>query len=251
MGKLESNKKKKEDALYNTAFELFTTKGTNKTTISDIVEKAGVAKGTFYLYFKDKYDIRNKLVSHEASKLFKNAVSALELHIKEQQINDHSFTITFTEEIIFIADHIINVLNTNQTLLTFISKNLSWGIFKEALTTNVADDDINFKDIYYEMLEDSGLNLNEPEIMLFMIVELISSTCYSSILYKEPADIDRLKPYLYKAIKAIINEHTIEDQKIRNPLPYQKYYLTKKGICTTPPIILKFTLKFILAKTLF
>ena len=50
MGKLESNKKKKEDALYNTAFELFTTKGTNKTTISDIVEKAGVAKGTFYLY---------------------------------------------------------------------------------------------------------------------------------------------------------------------------------------------------------
>ena len=27
MGKLELNKKKKEDALYNTAFELFTTKG--------------------------------------------------------------------------------------------------------------------------------------------------------------------------------------------------------------------------------
>lgn len=39
MGKLELNKKKKEDALYNTAFELFTTKGPNKTTISDIVEK--------------------------------------------------------------------------------------------------------------------------------------------------------------------------------------------------------------------
>ena len=70
MGKLESNKKKKEDALYNTAFELFTTKGTNKTTISDIVEKAGVAKGTFYLYFKDKYDIRNKLASSKTQDLF-------------------------------------------------------------------------------------------------------------------------------------------------------------------------------------
>ena len=199
------------NTLLQTAFDLFTGKGFAKTTVSDIVNQAGLAKGTFYLYFKDKYDIRNKLISHEASKLFKNAVSALELHIEEQQINDHSFTITFTEEIIFIADHIINALNTNQTLLTFISKNLSWGIFKEALTTNVSDDDINFKNIYYEMLEDSGLNLNEPEIMLFMIVELISSTCYSSILYKEPADIDRLKPYLYKTIKAIINEHTIED----------------------------------------
>ena len=176
MGKLENNKQQKRTSLLDTAFKLFTTQGVSKTSIAEISQKAGIAKGTFYLYFKDKYDIRNKLVSHEASKLFKNAVSALELHIKEQQINDHSFTITFTEEIIFIADHIINVLNTNQTLLTFISKNLSWGIFKEALTTNVADDDINFKDIYYEMLEDSGLNLNEPEIMLFMIVELISST---------------------------------------------------------------------------
>ena len=134
MGKLENNKQQKRTSLLDTAFKLFTTQGVSKTSIAEISQKAGIAKGTFYLYFKDKYDIRNKLVSHEASKLFKNAVSALELHIKEQQINDHSFTITFTEEIIFIADHIINVLNTNQTLLTFISKNLSWGIFKEALT---------------------------------------------------------------------------------------------------------------------
>ena len=48
MGKLELNKKRKKSALYNTAFELFTTKGLAKTTISDIVENAGVAKGTFF-----------------------------------------------------------------------------------------------------------------------------------------------------------------------------------------------------------
>ena len=39
MGKLELNKKKKKDALFNTAFELFTTKGLTKTTISDIVDQ--------------------------------------------------------------------------------------------------------------------------------------------------------------------------------------------------------------------
>ena len=38
MGKLELNKMRKKSALYNTAFELFTTKGLAKTTISDIVE---------------------------------------------------------------------------------------------------------------------------------------------------------------------------------------------------------------------
>jgi len=58
----------------------------------------------------------------------------------------------FEEKIIFIINHIVDELNSNQTLLTFISKNLSWGIFKEALTTKVASDDINFKDVYYEMI---------------------------------------------------------------------------------------------------
>lgn len=211
MGKLENNKQQKRTSILDTAFKLFTTQGVSKTSIAEISQKAGIAKGTFYLYFKDKYDIRNKLISHEASKLFKNSVTALNSYADEEKTKNPDFTITFTEQIVFIADHIINALNNNQTLLTFISKNLSWGIFKEALTTNVAADDINFRDIYYEMLSESGLNLKEPEIMLFMIVELISSTCYSAILYKEPADIDTLKPYLYSTIKAIINEHTITD----------------------------------------
>ena len=211
MGKLENNKQQKRTSILDTAFKLFTTQGVSKTSIAEISQKAGIAKGTFYLYFKDKYDIRNKLISHEASKLFKNSVTALNSYADEEKTKNTDFTITFTEQIVFIADHIINALNNNQTLLTFISKNLSWGIFKEALTTNVAEDDINFRDIYYEMLSESGLNLKEPEIMLFMIVELISSTCYSAILYKEPADIDTLKPYLYSTIKAIINEHTITD----------------------------------------
>ena len=59
MGKIDNNKKYKKETLLNTAFDLFTTKGINKTSISDIVDNAGVAKGTFYLYFSDKYDIRN------------------------------------------------------------------------------------------------------------------------------------------------------------------------------------------------
>ena len=54
MGKIDENKRKKKEALFNTAYELFTTKGITSTTISDIVEKAEVAKGTFYLYFTNK-----------------------------------------------------------------------------------------------------------------------------------------------------------------------------------------------------
>ena len=73
MGKVDMNKKQKKESLLNTAFSLFTSKGFQNTSISDIVKEAGVAKGTFYLYFTDKYDIRNKLIAHQATMLLFDA----------------------------------------------------------------------------------------------------------------------------------------------------------------------------------
>lgn len=203
MGKVDDNKQQKLNALLNAAYDLFTTQGVEKTTIAEISKAADVAKGTFYLYFKDKYEIRNRLISHESSKLFKDAVAALE-NISSTGCEEPSFE----EKMIFIINYIVDALDGNHSLLTFISKNLSWGIFKEALTTNVASNDINFKDIYYEMLSTSGLSIEEPEILLFLVVELVGSTCYSSILYNEPADIGRIKPYLSRTVRAIIKEYS-------------------------------------------
>ncbi|MDE5619075.1 MAG: TetR/AcrR family transcriptional regulator [Ruminococcus sp.] len=198
MGKVDKNKEQKENSLLKTAFEFFTTKGFSKTSISDIVNKAGVAKGTFYLYFKDKYDIRNKLVSHKSSQLFRNAVSDLEFETEN---------VSFEDKIIKIVDNIVNQLNENQSLLTFISKNLSWGVFKSALTSPPSDEDINFADIYYMMLEEAPYEFTDPEIMLFMLIELVSATCYSAILYSEPCSLDALKPHLYDTIRMIIERH--------------------------------------------
>lgn len=199
MGKLELNKKQKKESLLESAFTLFTTKGIQKTSISDIAEKSGVAKGTFYLYFRDKYDLRNMLISHKASQLFHNADQAL----MKEDITD------ITERIIFIANHIINQLNENKMLLGFISKNLSWGIFKSALISPGDDSDINFYDIYKKLIYNTDCHFKDPEIMVFMLIELISSTCYSSILYNEPVDIEKLKPYLFDSIRDIINRHKV------------------------------------------
>ena len=54
MGKVDENKHQKMDALFQSAYDLFLNQGIEKTSISDIAKKAGVAKGTFYLYFADK-----------------------------------------------------------------------------------------------------------------------------------------------------------------------------------------------------
>ena len=186
--KLESNKKQKKEALLNTAFDLFTSKGIQKTSISDIVEKAGVAKGTFYLYFQDKYDIRNKLISHKASQLFLTAYEKL----KQSGLTD------FEDQIVFMAEHIINQLENSHALLNFISKHLSWGIFN-------AEENIYF--IFDNLLRQSKHTFKDPEIMVFSIIEFVSGVSYNTILYNQPVPLKEIKPYIYKIIRQIIRNH--------------------------------------------
>lgn len=199
MSKLEQKKQKKLEALLENTLELFTSKGIQDTSISEIVQRAGVAKGTFYLYFKDKYDIRNVLIAHESTKVFVKAEARLR---KENMEN-------FEDRIIFLANDIVEQLANDKKLLMFISKNLSWGYFKAALTENTRENTVDFKKIYEKMLRESQKEFKDPEVMLFMIVELVSSTCYSSILYGEPRPIEELKPYLFETIRSIIRGQII------------------------------------------
>ena len=89
----------------------------------------------------------------------------------------------------------------------FISKNLSWGIFKSTLINSSNTENLDFYDIYTQLLNQDQYDFIDPEIMLFMIIELVSSTCYSSILYNDPVKIEDLKPYLYDAVRNIIDRH--------------------------------------------
>ena len=199
MSKLENNKKKKKDALLNTAFELFITKGIQNTSISNIVEKAGVAKGTFYLYFSDKYDLRNKLIAHKANQLFQDAYTAM---------HEKSFE-TFEDQVVFLCDYIIDHLDQDRSLLTLIAKHLSWGIFKNAMTKHDPDSEKNVYEIYEQIIAESGQDLKQPEIMIYMIAELVSGSIYSPILYQQPVPLAEIKPYIYEQIREIVRKHLV------------------------------------------
>lgn len=197
MGKLMENKRTKRESLMNTAFSLFTSKGVGKTSISDIAEEAGVAKGTFYLYFKDKYDIRNRLIAHKAGGLFREAARALE----ERRPS------TLEDQLLFVVEYVTDRLDQDRALLQFISKNLNWGLFKTVLTNPSEPEDLNFQEIFAAMLEASPVKYRDPEIMLFFIVELVSGVCYSAIVHQEPVALQEVKPYLFAAVRQIICSH--------------------------------------------
>lgn len=202
MGRVIENKQAKRNSIFHSSFDLFRTKGFFQTSISDIVAKAGVAKGTFYLYFKDKYDLRDKLIAYKAGSLF----HAAELKLKKTEIED------FSERLIFIADQIIDRLAKEPEFLKFISKNLSWGIFKTALLKGHDTGETDFYDTFLRMVEESPYEFKNPEIMLFMIIELVGSSCYSCILDNEPLPMKEYKPYLYEVIRGIIQMQIVREK---------------------------------------
>ncbi len=199
MGKVDDNKKLKLISMLDSAFQLFTDKGIAKTSISDIVESSGVAKGTFYLYFKDKFDIRNKLVVYQSTKVLKSAYEAtMEQDIALPWLED---------KIVFFVGHVLDQLTARPDLIHLISKNLSWGMLKQEASRPLTEaEDFDLMTLFKLTAKDSGIPEKKLEIMLYMIVEMVGSTCYSAILYQEPCDLEELKPHLFDTVRSIVRQ---------------------------------------------
>ncbi|WP_238948267.1 TetR/AcrR family transcriptional regulator [Clostridium sp. YIM B02569] len=194
---LTQNKKQlKEEELFLAAYDLFLKNGIEKTSIDDITKNAKVAKGTFYLYFSDKYDILNKLILQKS-----NAI------IREGLAKTNAFgSKDFKERTLFFIDYIINYLKDNVSLLKLINKNISWGLYRKAIMKPEAYNDVKkVLDIFVKNLTKSGMNEEEAEMTLFMIFELVGSICFTTIILKEPTDIESIKPILFKKILAMIS----------------------------------------------
>ena len=198
MGTVEGKKQEKRRALLEAAYDLFLERGAAKTSVEDITSRAKVAKGTFYLYFKDKYDLRDKLIVHKSNEIFQRA----EEETKSREMAD------LEEHIIAMIDNILNQFVEDTTLLNFIAKNLSWGIFTNAVAG--ATEENNFYELYHAMFENSPVKYEKPEIMMYIIIEMISSSCYSSILNEEPVGIEELKPYLLQTVRQIMRSHRLD-----------------------------------------
>lgn len=198
--KKEAKENEKEVRLLKTAFELFTEKGIKDTSIQEIVDNANVAKGTFYLYFKDKYEIRDILIAKKSEKLFKDALEELR----------KNYISNLSDQVIFIINYVINELSKAPTLLKFISKNLSWGIYSKTVL-KIYEAKGEEKDSIYSLflkgVEENNIPLKNAEVTLYMIIELVSSTCFNSIIYGDPLPIEEFKPYLYEAIRNLIEQN--------------------------------------------
>lgn len=193
--KVEIKKIKKKADLLDAAYRLFLVQGVEKTSIEDIAKKAGVAKGTFYLYFKDKSELTDEIILNSSS----------EIILKVYQERVSYFHETFEELVIDVLNEIIEKLKENTALLSLIHKNVSWNLFKRAMKKDSGESllDLLKKD-EKRYNRNSDVTDDEFERRMFILLEMTTAVAYTTIVKNEPSSIDEMKTTLFRMITKMI-----------------------------------------------
>lgn len=188
MNKIIQNKNEKYQNLISSAFELFETNGILSVSIDDIVKKAGVAKGTFYLYFKDKYDLISKLILKKAA----------EYMTLDTEITDISSESEFNQHIKTYIDLLVDFLQKNKTLTLLIDKNVH-----VCVNAVIENREGMIKELYEKILEyfeKLGFTPHEIEVKMYLCIDLIVSSCCNAIIRGRPYSLNEVKPHLYDIV---------------------------------------------------
>lgn len=192
MDKITKKKNEKYTKILDTALGLFEKNGTHLVSIDEIVKGAGVAKGTFYLYFKDRYDLISTLIIEKASKY----MSLLSDEYDPRDFGDVSTSVRH------YIEYISDFLQKNKTLCILIEKNLNTCVNAVAQTKEGPIKEL-YEKIFSELIN-CGVSEAEARAKLYLYIELIVSSCCNAIIRETPYTIEELKPHLCQIIESSI-----------------------------------------------
>ena len=192
---LDQKKEAKKTNLLDAAKTLFLEKDVSKTSISEITERAQVAKGTFYLYFEDKDALLEQLIYRMSHDILQQAFTYAEANRTDN----------FAENVIIFADWIICYFTEHTDELRLIKRNFSWPMLERSISGR---DSNPLWQAITQRLHDAPLpqvhNAQEQFNILYLIIDLCGTACYSSIIEHRPDTIDNIKPLLYGMIRRIL-----------------------------------------------
>lgn len=192
MDKITQKKNEKYTKILDTALGLFERNGTHLVSIDEIVKGAGVAKGTFYLYFKDRYDLISTLIIEKASKY----MSLLNDEYEPRDFGDVSTSVHH------YIEYLSDFLQKNKTLCILIEKNLNTCVNAVAQTKEGPIKEL-YEKIFSELIN-YGAAEAEARAKLYLYIELIVSSCCNAIIRETPYTIEELKPHLCQIIESSI-----------------------------------------------
>lgn len=192
--RVEQKKERKKQGILDAAYELFMEKGVHKTSVDEIVKNANVAKGTFYLYFRDKEHLLQQLTYQISARILGEAYAYVQEHLAEG----------FVDNVLLIIDYVVEYFKKSKLTLRLLERNFSWPTVERQLS--LREDPLWAK--LMEAVEKSAFaaNCTEEELYkrIFLVIELIGSTCYAAIIEEKPDTIDNMKPVLYDMVRKML-----------------------------------------------
>jgi AcrR family transcriptional regulator len=153
-----------------------------KTSISEVVGKTGIAKGTFYLYFKDKDDLVDAVISRYTKEFLDQVI------IPFQNV----------PRIIILADAIISYFTRNPMLLIELRKNL----FSDKPFPSTRDTVISFSKIilaYLNQYED--YKVSNWEAYTKVVLGMILDVCYKALIEETSTSAEETRNMLSDLLK--------------------------------------------------
>lgn len=191
---LKQGKKAKEDKIMEVAVASFRNKGIEETSIRDIMDGTDFGLGTFYLYFKDKKDLEEKIVSDFVVDLFHKAEGRCE-------------SSSNVDRYISFINYIITDLEKAPMELNLILRNLNWALYGKI------ESDVRFKEtdtaLKFVLNKNASLfpgEYSEAEqlFILYLMMQLVLSTCKSALQPDSPLTIEQMKAVLLKIVNSFL-----------------------------------------------
>ena len=195
MPSVEENKLKKRNKILDAAYNLFAKNGINTTPIDEVVKCAGVAKGTFYLYFHDKYDLMDQIILYKSAAIIKSVIAQM------KNINTDN-KMEAIDQLTFFVDAIIDYMIENKEMLSVISEKSS---ILYSLIIDNGDDNIKLD---FDYLTDIIVKLGNPpenaKKLLLLVSTMIFTTASNAILSRSPFTIEEIRPEINLAVKKML-----------------------------------------------
>ncbi|MFZ5353285.1 MAG: TetR/AcrR family transcriptional regulator [Bacillota bacterium] len=192
-GKQKEKSEATKKRLIQCAGKLFYEKGFDNTAVREIVKAAGVAQGTFYLYFNTKFDI--------LAKIYKTAFSTFHQYIEVMDLENPKF-----EDIDLLIDITVGFMQKNPGIIKLLhNSNITelmnvekYEVFSDWIMQSSAERWI-IKAI------SKGIISNKPAKLYSRIVTQIAHELLeSAFLYGYPDKVDVIKEEVKIIVKKIL-----------------------------------------------
>ncbi len=189
MSDAQERKLEKKRRILENAYQLFKSKNIYNTAVDDIVKASGIARGTFYLYFKDKSDLIEQLL------FFKSAESMLAVvHEMRDKAEEYPDLAGYVRAFVTLY---IDFLVEQKEALAVVEKNIS------ACMRDMPDFyDEEAKTLYNDIIDkfvQNGFDEAEIRKRIYFTVSMIGSVCSDAILFCRPFDISAIRETLTDA----------------------------------------------------